>query len=63
MVDYFNPEDLPGSDFSLGPPPPSDSTTFKNIYIIVKAIVNKCVDAEGLFGWERTGKIAWIYQQ
>ena len=54
MVDYFKdkPGELPGGD---EPGVPTDISSWRDIYVTAKKLVEKCVYKEKEFGWAQAG--------
>lgn len=54
LSDFPNPDSLPGG---LKTGPPSDTTTYYNIWRVGEDLVERCVKARGEVGWQATGEI------
>ena len=54
MISYFNdkPGELPGGDRTG---PPTDVSTWRNIYSVAQGLVENCVLDERKLGWSFTG--------
>lgn len=54
LSDFPKPDSLPGG---LKTGPPSDTTTYYNIWKVGEDLVERCVKARGEVGWQATGEI------